>query len=72
MTRILSSDEAATALKVTRDTIHRYVTEGLLPADRIGMRGIIKIDAEELQRFAVEHGMACYLPEGDEEVSEEV
>lgn len=62
---MLSSDEAATALQVTRDTIHRYVSDGLLPADRIGLRGIIKISADDLQRFADEHGMACYLP-GDE------
>lgn len=64
---MLNSDEAASALGVSRDTIHRYVTEGKLPADRLGLRKIIRIAPDVLKEFAEQHGMACYLPKKQKE-----
>lgn len=52
----LSSDNAGLVIGTTRETINRYVNRKLLPARRQGLRGIIRIDTNDLKNFAEEYG----------------
>lgn len=50
--RGLSAIEAGKIIGVTHTTIHAYVRRGELPARRVGVRRIIRIDVEDLRKFA--------------------
>lgn len=51
----VSSTEAAQILGVSRQTIIRYIDRQLIPARKQGLRGISRIELEDLQRFAEEY-----------------
>ncbi len=51
MSRFVSQSAAADHLGVTVRTIRRYITDGLLPAYRVGPRGDIRIRPEDLERL---------------------
>lgn len=48
----VSASQAAQILQISRDTVWRVVRDGSLPARRQGMRGIIRIDVEDLRAYA--------------------
>lgn len=52
----LSSHDAAELIGVTSQTIRRYVDRDLLPAQKVGLRPLVKIKAADLRTFAVENG----------------
>lgn len=53
----LSAAEAAKVVGVATRTIYNYVDRGILPARRETLKRRIRIDAEDLRRFAEEHGL---------------
>lgn len=53
--RGLSAIEAGKVIGVTHTSIHNYVKRGLLPARHQGPRKIIRIDAEDLRKFAEQY-----------------
>lgn len=55
MTRISSHDAARLLGGVSSETIRDYIEEGLLPAKRIGLRGLYKIEIADLRAFAEQH-----------------
>lgn len=67
MKRMLSTDEAAAALRVSAVTIFRYVDQGKLPAERVGLRRVIQINPADLKAFAESYGIACHLPDEDDQ-----
>lgn len=48
----LSSSAAGQVIGVTSDTIRRYINQGMLPARKQGVKGIIRIDNDALKAFA--------------------
>lgn len=48
----VSAREAAQIINVGHMTIRRYVKAGRLPARNEGIRGIIKIEVDDLRQFA--------------------
>ncbi len=52
----LSSTDAGRVISVSRQTIVSYVDSGVLPARRMGLRKVIRIDVEELRRTAEKYG----------------
>lgn len=67
MSRMLTSEEAATALGVSSVSIFRYVEQGELRAARVGKRRMIRIAPADLKKFADQNGIMCNLPEGFED-----
>lgn len=53
----LSAAEAAKVVGVSPRTIYNYVDRGVLPARRETMKRRIRIDAEELRKFAEQYGL---------------
>lgn len=51
----LSSVEAAEVIGVAERTIRYYVERGILPARRVGLRRMIRINVSDLRRFADEY-----------------
>ncbi|MEZ4684175.1 MAG: helix-turn-helix domain-containing protein [Caldilineaceae bacterium] len=51
----VSGPDAAKILGIDQSTVRRYIYRGLLKARRSGLRKIIKVDLDELRRFAAEH-----------------
>ena len=49
----VSSHDAGMIIGVNSETIRRYVDRGILPARRVGLRGKLRIDIEELRKVAV-------------------
>jgi excisionase family DNA binding protein len=64
-TQLLTPDEAAARLRVTRETILKWCRLGSLPAVRLGLR-TVRIRPADLEKF--EHAAAQPLSEaaGDE------
>jgi excisionase family DNA binding protein len=52
----LTSPQAAEVIGVAEATIRNYVERGILPARRVGLRRFIRIDVDNLRRFAVQYG----------------
>ena len=52
----ISSSQAGNVLGISLMTIHRRVEDGSLPARREGVRRDIKIDLDDLRRFATAFG----------------
>ena len=52
----LSSTAAAQVIGTSVPTIHRYIDRDLLPARQQGLRGIIRINTDDLKTFAEEYG----------------
>lgn len=52
----VTASQAAEILSTSHMTIHRRVDDGLLPARREGLARIIKVDLDDLKRFAQEYG----------------
>jgi len=55
MTAVTAS-QAAAILSTSHMTIHRRVDDGLLPARREGVARIVKIELEDLRKFAKDYG----------------
>ncbi len=55
MTAVTAS-QAAAILSTSHMTIHRRVDDGLLPARREGVARIVKIEIEDLRKFAKDYG----------------
>jgi excisionase family DNA binding protein len=53
--RLYTSEEAAAALYVSPETIRRWAKSGQINAKHIGIRKVVRIDEEELRRFAKEN-----------------
>lgn len=51
----VSSAEAAEIIGTTSQTIRRAVDRKLLMARRHGLRGLVKIDVDELRQFATQY-----------------
>ena len=49
---------AGAAYGISRRSIHRYITQGLLPAYRIGPRNI-RLDADEVERILLGNRMGA-------------
>ena len=52
----LSSEGAAQVIGTSSLTIRRYVDREMLPARKQGIRGIIRIETDDLKSFAEEYG----------------
>jgi excisionase family DNA binding protein len=48
-TRLLTADEAARELRLTRQSIYRMIGDGRLPAVRIGQDGPLRIEPEAVE-----------------------
>lgn len=55
MAHTLSAPQAAEIVGVDHSTLFRWVAEGLLPAERQGLKRIIMIDPDDLRTFAKAH-----------------
>ena len=53
MTTLLTTGEAAAALRVSLITIHRLIKSGALRAWRIGEKGSFRINAEDVEALKV-------------------
>jgi excisionase family DNA binding protein len=60
--KFVSPTQAAEMYGISRRSIHRYITQGLLPAYRIGPRNI-RLDADEVERILMGN---CIGPEADQ------
>lgn len=47
--RLLTVNETAERLRTSRPTVYRRISRGQLPALRIGDRGPLRVDADELE-----------------------
>ena len=52
----VTAPQAAEILSTSYMTIHRRVDDGTLNARREGVKGILRIDVDELRRFANKFG----------------
>lgn len=52
----ITTAEAGAALGISRETIRLHVAEGRLPARKQGIRGILKIQVDDLREFARQFG----------------
>lgn len=52
----VTAQQAAEILSTSHMTIHRRVDDGTLPARRQGLARIVRIDVDDLKRFANEYG----------------
>lgn len=48
----VSSRDAAQIINLSRVSIHSHVKAGRLPARQAGLRGIIRIEVDDLRKFA--------------------
>ena len=48
----ISSANAATLIGVSDETIRRLIDRSVLPARKFGLRGIVRIDIDELRKLA--------------------
>ncbi len=55
-----TSVEAAKLLGVTRQTVARYVREGLLEAHFLGLKRAIRIPKDALNQFVTEQGITLF------------
>ena len=55
MAHTLSAPQAAEIVGVDHSTLFRWVAEGMLPAERQGLKRIIMIDPDDLRKFATAH-----------------
>ncbi|HFD40037.1 MAG TPA: DNA-binding protein [Anaerolineae bacterium] len=53
----LTTQQAGELLGVSAEMVRRYVRSGMLPAERIGKRGRIRIRYADLAKFAREKGI---------------
>ena len=60
--KFVSPTQAAEMYGISRRSIHRYITQGLLPAYRIGPRNI-RLDADEVERILLGNRI---VPEADQ------
>lgn len=51
----VSSNDAGRIIGVNSETIRRYVDRGILPARRVGLRGALRIEIEDLRKVAREY-----------------
>lgn len=51
----VSSREAGDIIGVNSETIRRYVDRGILPARRVGLRGNLRIEIDDLRKVAAEY-----------------
>jgi excisionase family DNA binding protein len=50
MGKKLSLDTAADHLEVSKRTLRRLISDGILPAYRLGRTRVIRVDADDLQK----------------------
>lgn len=62
MSRYISMAAAAEQLGLSTRSIRRYVSEGLLPAYRVGPRGDIRVRPEDLDRLVRRVPTAAHRP----------
>ncbi|MBP8292563.1 MAG: helix-turn-helix domain-containing protein [Caldilineaceae bacterium] len=55
MAHTLSAPQAAEVVGVDHSTLFRWVADGLLPAERVGIQRRIMIDPDDLRNFARTH-----------------
>lgn len=55
MAHTLSAPQAAEIVGVDHSTLFRWVSDGLLPAERQGLKRTIMIDPNDLRAFAETH-----------------
>lgn len=55
MTKV-TSPQAAEILATTQATVYRWVSEGLLPAERRTLRRVLYIELDDLRQFAQNNG----------------
>lgn len=48
----VSSADAALLIGVSSQTIRRLIAKELIPARRVGVKGLVRIDIEDLKLFA--------------------
>lgn len=51
----VSSAEAAKIIGITSQTIRRHIDDQLLSARKQGVRGIVRVDIDDLRKFADEY-----------------
>lgn len=51
----VSARAAAQIIELSHTTIHGHVESGRLPARKQGLRGIIRIDVDDLRKFAARY-----------------
>lgn len=51
----LTSPQAAEVIGVAEMTIRRYVEQGILPARRVGLRRLIRINVDDLRSLAAQY-----------------
>lgn len=49
--KLLTIPEVAEAMKVSVKTVRRLITRGALPAFKVGDRGQLRVEEQELQRY---------------------
>jgi excisionase family DNA binding protein len=56
--RLLTVNETAERLRTSRPTVYRRIAAGEIPALRIGERGPLRVDADELEAWIYQQGDA--------------
>jgi hypothetical protein len=51
----VSSADAGRIIETSSETIRRHIGNGLLPARRFGMRGIVRVELDDLRKFAEQY-----------------
>lgn len=51
----VSSADAALLIGVSSQTIRRMIARDLIPARRVGIKGLVKIDLADLRKFAKDY-----------------
>lgn len=51
----VSSADAAQLIGVSSQTIRRLTEKNLIPARRVGIKGLVRIDVDDLRKFAKDY-----------------
>lgn len=52
----LTTKQAAAVSDASAMTLRNYIDRGLLPARRVGLKRLIRINVDDLRKFASEYG----------------
>lgn len=67
---LLTIPEVADTLKVSERTVRRLIRSGSLAAYKLGDRGQVRIDEEDLVRYLEAQRIEVARPEADDDVTE--